>query len=117
MHPPHLAIRQDRNITFVRFLTPGLLDESALLEISRELVQVVESSPAPRILLDFTGVQRLSSAALGALVTLNEKVRHQEGQLRLACIDPMIREVFAITKLDSVLRIHDDAVTAVRRLT
>lgn len=59
--------------------------------------------------MDFADVDHLSSAALGMLITINNRVRAKGGQLRLATIDPQIYEVFAITKLNKLFNICDTA--------
>jgi len=48
----------------------------------------------------------LSSAALGALINVNNRMKAKNGQLRLANIKPQIFEVFVITKLNKLFRIH-----------
>ena len=51
-------------------------------------------------------VDHLSSAALGTLITINNKVKQKGGQLRLSDINPQIYEVFLITKLNKLFRIY-----------
>ena len=63
----------------------------------------------PKLLLSFENVEHLSSAALGTLITVNNKIRQKGGQLRLSNIDPQIYEVFVITKLNKLFQIYDDA--------
>jgi anti-anti-sigma factor len=62
--------------------------------------------PAGEIELDFAGVQFVGSEELGALVTLNRKVRGAGGKLRLVNVEPPISGVFAITRLDTILDVH-----------
>ncbi len=50
-------------------------------------------------------VDHLSSAALGTLITINNKVKVKGGQLRLSDINPQIYEVFTITKLNKLFKI------------
>ena len=45
--------------------------------------------------------------AEGTLITINNKIRGKDGQLRLANIDRQIYEVFVITKLNKLFQIHD----------
>lgn len=51
---------------------------------------------------------------LGTLITINNKIRSKDGQLRLANIDPQIYEVFVITKLNKLFQIHDTNDEAMR---
>jgi anti-sigma B factor antagonist len=60
------------------------------------------------MLLDFTNVEYLSSAALGKLITLHKRVREKKGQLRFCAIKPKIYDVFRITKLDKIFEIYEN---------
>jgi len=93
-------------VTVIRFNDRNILDEASIQAIGEEIVRHIEASPSPRLLIDFTNVDHLSSAALGTLITVNNKVRQKDGQLRLCNIDPQIYEVFVITKLNKLFQIH-----------
>jgi anti-sigma B factor antagonist len=96
-------------VTQVEFVDRNILDESNIQQIADELAAIVDAVPTPMIMIRFGNVQHLSSAALGALITINNRVKGKDGKLRLAEIDPQIREVFKITKLDKIFQIFDDA--------
>ncbi len=69
----------------------------------------MDSQDPPKVLISFQNVDHLSSAALGTLITINNKIRGKDGQLRLAEIDPQIYEVFVITKLNKLFQIFDSS--------
>lgn len=96
-------------ITQVEFIDRNILDESNIQQIGEELNMIVDEVPTPKLLIRFGNVEHLSSAALGTLITVNNRVKGKDGELRLAEIDPQIREVFKITKLDKIFHIFDDA--------
>jgi anti-sigma B factor antagonist len=104
-----LSIQREGDVTVIRFNDRNILDEASIQAIGEEILRHVEASPGPRILIDFTHVDHLSSAALGTLITVNNKVRQKDGQLRLCNIDPQIYEVFVITKLNKLFQIHKSA--------
>jgi anti-sigma B factor antagonist len=64
------------------------------------------------ILLNFTNVEFLSSAALGKLITLDRKVKASKGRMKMCNIRPEIFEVFQITKLNKVFDIRKDEAEA-----
>jgi anti-sigma B factor antagonist len=97
----------------IGFLERNILEEASIQQIGEEIAHQIDSQPNPKILIDFTDVEHLSSAALGTLITVNNKIRQKGGQLRLANIDSQIYEVFVITKLNKLFQIHDDAEQAV----
>lgn len=101
-----LSIQRDGPVTVIRFNDRNILDEASIQAIGEEILRQVEASPSPKILIDFTNVDHLSSAALGTLITVNNKVRQRDGQLRLCNIDAQIYEVFVITKLNKLFQIH-----------
>ncbi|MBY0307192.1 MAG: STAS domain-containing protein [Phycisphaerales bacterium] len=104
-----LKVRRDGSIVEVQFRDRNILDEANIQQIGEEIKTIIESEPAPRLLINFTDVDHLSSAALGTLITINNRVRALKGQLRLSNIDPQIYQVFVITKLNKLFEIHESA--------
>lgn len=104
-----LRIYNEGDVVQVRFVDRNILDEANIQRIGEEIVSVIEQRDRPKLLINFENVDHLSSAALGTLITINNKVRARAGQLRLAEIDPQIYEVFVITKLNKLFDIHDSA--------
>jgi len=102
-----LNISQNNNVTTISFLDRNILDELSIQQIGDELSTLIESTPSPKLLVNFANVEHLSSAALGMLINLNTKIRGKGGQLRLANIAPPIQELFELTKLDKLFRIFD----------
>jgi len=102
-----LQVSSSGQVTHVRFLDRNILDETSIQQIGGEIAQLVEQAPNPKLLLIFENVEHLSSAALGTLITVNNKVRQKGGQLRLASIAPQIYEVFVITKLNQLFHIFE----------
>jgi anti-sigma B factor antagonist len=80
--------------------------------IGNELTKLVDDSSRPRIVVSFKGVDHLSSAALGTLLTVMNRVKAKDGHLRLCDISPQILQIFEITKLNRVLRIEKDLAAA-----
>ncbi|MGP1311082.1 MAG: STAS domain-containing protein [Phycisphaerales bacterium] len=104
-----LRIYNEGDVVQVRFVDRNILDEANIQRIGDEIVSVIEQRDRPKLLINFENVDHLSSAALGTLITINNKVRARSGQLRLAEIDPQIYEVFVITKLNKLFDIHESA--------
>lgn len=100
------------DVTVVRFVDRKILDEANIQELGRELFQLVEEEHRERLLLNFSSVEFLSSAALGKLITLDKRVKAHGGALKLSNIRPEIYEVFAITRLDKLFDIKEDEADA-----
>ena len=100
-------------VTVVKFLDKKILDETNIQELGVELFGLVEQDNRKSILLNFSHVEFLSSAALGKLITLDRKVKAAKGRLKMSNIRPEIFEVFQITKLNKVFDIRNDEAEAV----
>ena len=110
------VVEQD-DVLRIEFVDRNILDEANIQQIGEEISQLVETKLQPKVLISFDNVDHLSSAALGTLITINNKIRGKDGQLRLANIDPQIYEVFVITKLNKLFQIHDSAEQALASFT
>ncbi len=109
----HLKIQQDGDIVVIEFLDRNIIEEPSIQKIGEQIGGLIDASPNPKLLVNFSGVEHLSSAALGQLITINNKVRDKGGQLRLVNIDPQIYEVFVITKLNQLFHICENLEEAV----
>lgn len=111
-----LKVRKVDGVVQVEFVDRNILDEGNIQSIGDEIASLIESEASPKIVLSFTNVEHLSSAALGTLITINNKVRAKTGQLRLSNIDPQIYEVFTITRLNKLFQIVPTVADAVKSL-
>jgi anti-sigma B factor antagonist len=57
--------------------------------------------------IDFSETSYIDSSGLGVLVTLLKRVRERRGKLRLANLNDDLRQVFELTKLDSIFPLGD----------
>ena len=109
-----LELSEVGDVAVVRFVDFKILDEANIQEMGQELFHLVEQDSHKKVLLNFSNVQFLSSAALGKLITLDKKVKKAEGKLKLSNILPDIYEVFTITKLNRLFDIYDDEAEALK---
>ena len=108
-----LRVAEQDGITRIEFVDRNILDEANIQQIGDEISQIIDELESPRLLISFENVDHLSSVALGTLITINNKIRGKDGQLRLANIDPQIYEVFVITKLNKLFEIHEGSEQAI----
>jgi anti-sigma B factor antagonist len=72
-----------------------------------------------RILLDFAGLEYISSPGLRVLIEARKRAREwkltdfDRGDVRIVNLPPRIREVFDLTGFTSLFHIYDDLVEAV----
>jgi len=109
---PRIVVQRKAGIVRVGFVERNVIDELSIAAIKESLLELVDSTPGIKLLLSFEGVEHLSSAALGVLLTVNKHVQQQGGVLKLSDIDSRLMEVFKITKLDRVFEIYQTAQAA-----
>jgi anti-sigma B factor antagonist len=80
-------------------------EESAKL---RHLVKEAMSE-CNRIVLDFGGVTHIDSTGLGVLVGLYASARKAGGGIKLANLNPRLRDVLGITRLLTIFEVFDSA--------
>ncbi|MCA9143513.1 MAG: STAS domain-containing protein [Planctomycetaceae bacterium] len=102
-----LDVSKVGGVSVVRFVDRRILDASNIEELGDELFALVEADHLKNLLLNFTGVEFLSSAALNKLIILDKKVKSSGGKLVLCDLRQEIKEVFAITRLDQLFSISN----------
>ncbi len=83
-----------------------------------ELVSVLEREidrGANRLVLDLGRVSYIDSSGLGALVKVLKKARLGGGDVKLAGLEPEVRKVLELTRLDKIFEITRTADDAVRQ--
>lgn len=93
----------------VRFPAGTTLTGANAGELGRELAALLDGRDRPHLAVDLGGIDVLTSLALAEFVTLNARVRESGGRLTLSNLRPIVRQVFTITKLDTVLEVHPAA--------
>lgn len=114
---PPISVTRQKDVRIVEFTNNRILDEANIAEIGQTLGALIDEGDNPKLLLDFSSVDHLSSAALGMLINANNRIREKNGQLRLANIKPQILEVFVITKLNKLFRIMPGRAEALASFT
>ncbi len=112
--PSRIRVVDVNGVMRVEFVDRDILDEASIRQIGAELARAIEAANAPRVLICFQGVEHLSSAALGSLITVNSLIKKRGGQLRLSNIKKSIYEVFVITKLHKLFQVFDTAEQALQ---
>ncbi len=98
--------------TVVRFVDRKILDTANIQELGDELFALIEVDERKNLLLNFSRVEFLSSAALNKLILLDRLVKKHGGQLKLCSLRPEIQEVFVITRLNQMFDIYNEEVDA-----
>jgi anti-sigma B factor antagonist len=92
-------------VAMVRFLDRKIMDPTGINELGDELIALVEKEQRKNLLLNFSGVEFLSSAALNKLIILDKRIKTQGGKLQLCNLRPEIFDIFAVTRLTQLFTI------------
>jgi anti-sigma B factor antagonist len=111
-----IQVSESGDVSVVTFADSKIIDESEIQELGQELYSLVERDGRKKIVLNFSNVEFLSSAALGKLIGFDKRVKQNSAELVLTNIRPEIYEVFAITKLTRLFEIKDDEADALASL-
>jgi anti-sigma B factor antagonist len=109
-----LEVEDIGDVTVVNFTDKKILDEQNIQIIGEQLFSLVDELGRLKLILNFSNVEYLSSAALGKFITLNKKVNAANGRLVLCNIAPQIYEVFEITKLNKLFNIQKEEQAALQ---
>ncbi len=110
----HLKVEQIAEVSVVNFLDKRILDDATIQDIADQLFSLVDEDNKRNLLLNFSKVEYMSSAALGKLINLHKKLHVLKGRLALCNVIPQIYEVFTITKLDKLFKIFPNEDAALR---
>ncbi|MBX7256174.1 MAG: STAS domain-containing protein [Candidatus Hydrogenedentes bacterium] len=108
-----IAHRIEDGITVVslrgRFDAPSAPDAETVF---RQLTQ----EGAQRVVVDFSGVEYISSGGLRVIIMLSKALEKNNGQMALSGMNPFVSEVFEITNLATRYRILPSCEDAIRAL-
>ncbi len=105
-------------VVVISFERGRFREENEILVTLESLSQHIASKQNPRILLDMSTVEYLSSAGLGQLVGLLKKTKANGGQFKLCSLQDAISELFEVMRLHMIFEIHpavEDALEAFRK--
>lgn len=98
-------VRQHSGFIVVQFQEKHITGENWVRKIRRTIGDVIDRMKPPRLAIDLSQVEHVSSAILGELVGANRKVHRRAGKLCLVGMRPEVAEIFAITRLDQSFKL------------
>ena len=103
---PYLLVEPVCGDVVITFRKPRMVEENEIRKIEVDVIQLAESQPQTKIILDFKNVQFMSSSALGFLVKLQKTIKMGRGSLKLQNMSKSIYDIFKITNLHKVFTIE-----------
>jgi anti-sigma B factor antagonist len=90
----------------------GRLDASSAADVEQKLNSLIDAAQV-RLVVNLDKLDYISSSGLRVLLAELKKVRKQQGDIRLACLKPYVREVFDIAGFTQLFKIFDKEEDAV----
>lgn len=100
----------------VRIVTAtGRIDQASANDFQQQLqpwLDACKQATAP-LLLDFAGVDYISSVGLRVLMLAAKQVKGQQGKIAIAALTPVVEEVFQISRFNLVFKVYPDCASAI----
>ena len=90
----------------------GRLDSSSAATAEEQLTRLIPNS-TPRLVIDLSKLEYISSAGLRVLLLVARKVQQAQGKLALFGLAPGVRDVFSISGFDTIFTVRDDSAAAI----
>jgi anti-anti-sigma factor len=108
-----IAEAQDRGVSV---LAPaGRIDTTTASTLDSRLTPLLAGA-GPRIVIDFSNVEYISSAGLRVLLAATRRVQAKGGGLTLCCMGEAVRHVFYLAGFLPLFVIHDSREAAIGHL-
>ena len=97
----------------------GRIDMGTAKELESKLLPLVSSAgkSGDMIVLDFAGVDYISSAGLRVLMLAAKEAKASGGKIAIAALQPLVNEIFEISRFNKVLACHAGVDEAIAALT
>lgn len=113
-----LELKQTRSADIVVVGVSGRVDHANADQFRTSLWPSLASCKAggDRLVLDLAGLEYISSAGLRVLMLASRDVKTREGTLLVCGLQPVVREIFEISRFNVVFRVLPDQPAAVAEL-
>jgi len=99
-----LQVEPVGNVSVVKFTQPDILDLEVIRAVGEQLMGL--ASEGSRVVLNFSQVNRLSTALVGKVVALQQRLKDHGGRLALCQVAPHLREALELLKLPRLVPIY-----------
>ncbi len=97
----------DKKVGTVNILyISGRLDAYAANDVEKKLSSITEVTPV-NLIISMEKLEYISSSGLRVLLAALKKARKQQGDIRLACLQPYVKEVFDVAGFTQLFKVFD----------
>ncbi len=101
-----ISVKTANDVTVLEF--EGKLDTQTSPEAQGELTRLIEEGTR-KILVDFDKLEYVSSAGLRVLLSAAKQLKAENGELRICCLNELVKEVFDISGFITILKVFPSA--------
>ena len=97
----------------------GRIDHAAAEQLERALESLLAQSDLGKhgLILDFSGVEYISSVGLRVLMIAAKRMRAHNARIGIAMLQPIVAEIFAISRFDSIFDVSPTVRVAIEKLS
>lgn len=112
-----LEVEHIQEATVVRFKRRTILEAAAIQAVGDQLLHLAGEEGRRLVVVNFSGVESLTSALLGELSVLHRALTASGGRLVFCCVEPFLLQVFKVVKIPDIIPIYPDEAAALQVLT
>jgi anti-anti-sigma factor len=97
----------------------GRVDHNNAAQLEEALLPLAERSSASKqaVVLDLSGVEYISSVGLRVLMVVAKKMRANDAKIAVAALQPVVAEIFAISRFDRILGVFPSVRSALEQFS
>ena len=96
----------------------GRIDHAAAGQLEQSLAPLLAESSGKRgLILDFSGVDYISSVGLRVLMIAAKQMRGRGARIAVAALQPVVAEIFSISRFHSVLEVFPSVRDGIEQLS
>lgn len=111
-----MTVSMAEGVAVATLAIPSIQEEDVIRQIREALFDLVDVKAQRKLVIDFSKVSFLSSQMISVAISLDKKIGSLGGKLILAGLEPNLKKIFVITKLNKILSFADNAEIAVQKL-
>jgi anti-sigma B factor antagonist len=90
----------------------GRLDAYAANDVEKKLIAATEKTPVS-LIVSMEKLEYISSSGLRVLLASLKKARKQQGDIRLTCLQPYVKEVFDVAGFTQLFKVFEKEIEAI----
>jgi anti-anti-sigma factor len=106
---PDSRITIDRilDVPVARLTDAAVLDMRTVEQLGSELGAALAGDPGHRLVVDFSNVRTVSSAALGVLISIRKQALQMGGNIGITGVNSELRNLLQITGMDKLFKQYE----------